>query len=94
MVLEVLQKKTNFIDFHILEQFLTQSFGFLIPMSSKNKVTRNFFVVTLLAMMFSGAIEVVQILTKVGAFDIDDIILNTAGAIIGYVIFAIAKAIN
>lgn len=69
-------------------------FGFLIPMSSKNKVTRNFFVVTLLAMMFSGAIEVVQILTKVGAFDIDDIILNTAGAIIGYVIFAIAKAIN
>ena len=48
----------------------------------------------LLAMMFSGAIEVVQILTKVGAFDIDDIILNTAGAIIGYVIFVIAKAIN
>ena len=69
-------------------------FGFLIPMSSKNKITRNFFVVTLLAIMFSGAIEVVQILTKVGAFDIDDIILNTAGAITGYIVYAIAKAIN
>ena len=69
-------------------------FGFLIPMSSKNKVTRNFFVVTLLAMMFSGVIEVIQIITKVGAFDIDDIILNTLGAITGYIIFAIAKAIN
>ena len=69
-------------------------FGFLIPMSSKNKVTRNFFVVTLLAIMFSGAIEVVQIITKVGAFDIDDIILNTAGAILGYIVYAIAKAIN
>ena len=68
--------------------------GFLIPMSSKNKVTRNFFVVTLLAIMFSGTIEVIQILTKVGAFDIDDIILNTAGAIIGYIVYAIAKAIN
>ena len=69
-------------------------FGFLIPMSSKNKITRNFFVVVLLAIMFSGAIEVVQILTKVGAFDIDDIILNTAGAITGYIVYAIAKAIN
>ena len=68
--------------------------GFLIPMSSKNKVTRNFFVVTLISIMFSGAIEVVQILTKVGAFDIDDIILNTAGAILGYIVYAIAKAIN
>ncbi len=69
-------------------------FGFLIPMSSKNKITRNFFIVTLLAIMFSGAIEVIQIITKVGAFDIDDIILNTAGAIIGYIVYAIAKAIN
>ena len=69
-------------------------FGFLIPMSSKNKVTRNFFVVTLLAVMFSGAIEVVQIITKVGAFDVDDIILNTIGAIIGYIVYAIARAIN
>ena len=68
-------------------------FGFLIPMSSKNKITRNFFIVTLLAIMFSGAIEVIQIITKVGAFDIDDIILNTAGAIIGYIVYAIAKAI-
>ena len=69
-------------------------FGFLIPMSSKNKITRNFFVVTLLSVIFSGTIEVIQILTKVGAFDIDDIILNTAGAIIGYIVYAIAKAIN
>ena len=68
--------------------------GFLIPMSSKNKVTRNFFVVTLISVMFSGAIEVVQILTKVGAFDIDDIILNTLGAVCGYIVYAIAKAIN
>lgn len=68
--------------------------GFLIPMSAKNKILNNFFVVTFISMCVSGAIELVQIVTKVGAFDIDDIILNTLGAVCGYIVYAIAKAIN
>ncbi|KOY17434.1 hypothetical protein AMS66_05730 [Paenibacillus xylanivorans] len=34
------------------------------------------------------AVEVIQLITRVGSFDVDDIILNTMGAWIGYIGFA------
>ena len=36
-------------------------------------------------------VEVVQLVTKVGCFDVDDLILNTLGAAIGYGIFAVCN---
>ena len=39
------------------------------------------------ALLFVIAIEVTQLITTLGSFDIDDIILNTLGAIIGYLIY-------
>lgn len=68
-------------------------FGFLIPTLSKNNVLNNFLSVTILAMAFSMLIETTQLIAKVGAFDVDDIILNTFGGLLGYVIFKLAKGI-
>ena len=37
--------------------------------------------------MFTVIIESVQLILKVGSFDVDDMILNTMGVIIGYIVF-------
>ena len=37
----------------------------------------------------SVTVEVIQLITKVGCFDVDDMILNTAGAALGYLLFFI-----
>lgn len=66
-------------------------FGFLVPSISHNKSYTNLFSVTAMAAMFSTLIEVMQILTKVGRFDVDDILLNTIGAVCGYLIYAIVR---
>ena len=42
------------------------------------------FMAIVLAILFS--IELVQMLTMVGSFDVDDIILNTLGALIGLIL--------
>ena len=35
--------------------------------------------------------ETIQLVTRVGCFDVDDLILNTAGAAAGYVLFAVCN---
>lgn len=37
--------------------------------------------------LFSLFVESVQLVSKVGSFDVDDMILNTAGAAIGYMMY-------
>lgn len=41
--------------------------------------------------IFSLCIEVIQLLFLVGSFDIDDIILNTIGGFLGYIIYILLK---
>ncbi len=43
------------------------------------------------ALIISTAPEVIQGIFRVGVFDIDDILLNVLGAVIGYVIFVRSK---
>lgn len=59
--------------------------GFLLPIVFKklNRLEKVVFV----ALLSSLAIEVVQYISRTGASDIDDIILNVLGAVIGYWIF-------
>ena len=47
--------------------------------------------VLLASLELSLVVEVIQLSTKVGSFDVDDLLLNTLGGILGYVIY---KAIN
>ena len=66
-------------------------FGFLLPTISKKKIFKNFLSVTVMAMCFSIFIETAQLLTKVGAFDVDDIFLNTIGGLLGYISMKLTK---
>lgn len=66
-------------------------FGFLFPTISKSKVIKNVISVTILAMLFSLLIETAQLITKVGAFDVDDIFLNTVGGFLGYIVLKLTR---
>lgn len=67
-------------------------YGFLLPILKKSY--RNFFVITFLSMFFSLSIELIQLTTRVGIFDVDDILLNTIGGVLGYIIFLVFNGIR
>jgi glycopeptide antibiotics resistance protein len=58
-------------------------FGFLFPLITKKQ--RGVILTTLAGCIFSALIEGCQYLFSIGVFDVDDIILNTGGVIIGYI---------
>lgn len=59
--------------------------GFLLPLISKR--ARNMYFTIIIAIVFSFLIEITQLITVLGTFDIDDILLNTLGTLIGYVLY-------
>lgn len=63
-------------------------YGMLIPLLSHK--SRHFWRVILLSFDFSLLVETVQLISKVGSFDVDDLILNTIGGAIGFCCFLIA----
>lgn len=67
-------------------------FGFLLP--SVLVWGRNFFVMLLNAFIFVLGIEVFQLFSAFGAFDVDDILLNCLGAALGYFLFRIWESIG
>ena len=50
---------------------------------------KNFHFTTILSLEISLCVEVIQLITKVGSFDVDDLLLNTFGGICGYIIYMI-----
>ena len=66
-------------------------FGFFISMAGK---TRGFFKTLFCSFGLSLCVELVQLVTRVGSFDVDDILLNTIGGILGYILFAICNGIR
>ena len=60
-------------------------FGFLLP--TMNRKPRGFFRVILLGFELSLWVECVQLITKTGSFDVDDLILNTVGCVFGILIY-------
>ena len=67
-------------------------FGFIVPVMHKKM--ESFWKVSLLGFLFSLCVETIQLITKVGCFDVDDLILNTIGGAIGYVGFLLANHIR
>ena len=57
-------------------------FGMLIPIIRRKKT--GFFYIFFMTFLFSLFIESVQLITRVGVFDVDDLIMNTVGGILGY----------
>ena len=60
--------------------------GFLVPFVYRNMTWKRSVVLGVVAGLF---IEVTQTVLRVGIFDIDDVILNALGVLIGYAAFAI-----
>lgn len=62
-------------------------FGFFVPITLEGY--KSFLKVTFISMVFSACVESVQLITRVGSFDVDDIILNTVGGALGFVLYYI-----
>lgn len=62
-------------------------FGFILPVILDKM--RSGWLIVLAGFGLSVTVEVIQLITKVGSFDVDDMILNTAGATLGYLLFFI-----
>lgn len=66
-------------------------FGFVIPILSSRQ--RGFFRMLLLSFLSSLLVELLQLVSMLGSCDVDDIILNTLGGVIGYLTFVICNHI-
>ena len=66
-------------------------FGFFMPMASRY---RSFFLTLFYSFGVSFFVECFQLVTRVGSFDVDDMLLNTLGGVIGYIVFAICNMIR
>lgn len=60
-------------------------FGFFLPIFSNR--CRYFFNTVFYTFELSLAVELIQLVTKVGSFDVDDIILNTIGGAFGFLVY-------
>lgn len=61
--------------------------GMAIPMIGKGKP--GFVTVVLYTVCLSISIELIQLVTKVGSCDVDDVMLNTIGGMLGWLIYRV-----
>lgn len=64
-------------------------FGALLPLMVRS--VRRAWKIGFLSLEISALIEVSQLLFQVGCFDVDDMILNTLGGLLGYAVFLICS---
>ena len=67
-------------------------FGLFLPLLVRR--VRSMGKTLLLGFEFSLLVEIVQLFSKVGSFDVDDIILNTLGVFAGYVLFWLMRVLH
>ena len=63
-------------------------FGFLLPLITERRIHTGHALAD--TFLLSLCAETIQLLSRTGAFDVDDLILNTVGGVLGYWCFAIA----
>ena len=66
-------------------------FGFFLPMASRYQ---SFFSTLYASFGFSLCVEVFQFVTRVGSFDVDDLLLNTIGGVMGHIIYLICESVG
>ena len=59
--------------------------GIFLPMLVKR--CKNVFFTMLISLELSLFAEITQLVTRVGSFDVDDLLLNTLGGLCGYIIY-------
>ena len=82
---------------HLLTYDTVGNFFMLLPLGIYlpllYRATSNFFTVTFAAMLLSVCIELMQLATNFRIADVDDIVLNTAGASLGCIIYFLMRAL-
>ncbi|MCB8815018.1 VanZ family protein [Desulfosporosinus shakirovi] len=63
--------------------------GFLLPLVFKRM--RRLFVITGITLLTSITAEICQYIFNVGGLDIDDVLLNTIGGVLGYLVYQSSK---
>ena len=67
-------------------------FGIIMPIIISGRKRNNpIFTTSFGALLLSLSVELIQYIMSVGVFDVDDLILNTIGAFIGYVMYTIVR---
>lgn len=103
-------RSANFIPFRTIRMYIDYSymlnsfenlvgnvmifvpFGFWLPMVFEKK--KSFFLMMIMTFAFVFGIEVFQLVSGFGAFDVDDIFLNCLGAVMGYLIYFVYEKIK
>lgn len=67
-------------------------FGLFLPLLQHRQ--RHIWRIVLLSFDFSLLVELLQLVSKRGSFDVDDLILNTIGGAVGYGCFVLADGIR
>ncbi len=65
--------------------------GFLIPIWYPRNI--HWYHVVIYCLSFSLCIELMQLYTRVGVFDVDDLIMNTTGGFIGWILYHITHSL-
>ena len=66
--------------------------GLFLPKLVKR--CKNMLLTTLLTFEISLCVELIQLFTKVGSFDVDDLFLNTLGGLCGYIIYMFCHGVK
>lgn len=64
-------------------------FGFFLPIISRR--SKKWYNTVMLGFGFSLTLETLQLIFMVGSFDVDDMILNTLGAAVGFTVYQIVQ---
>ena len=67
-------------------------FGFILPVISRR--SRRWYNTVMFGFLFSLTLETLQLVFRVGSFDVDDMVLNTLGASLGFVSYRVTQRIR
>ena len=70
--------------------FLLMPFGFLLPIILEKSL--GYIRIVLFSLLLTAGIELAQFYTGLGEMDIDDVILNVLGSMLGYGLFRLLRA--
>lgn len=71
--------------------FAFSPYGAILPLARRKKT--GLFMVLFSTLCFSLSIEIMQLVFKIGVFDVDDLMLNTLGGLIGYLCYLIYRRV-
>ena len=63
--------------------------GFFLPIVSRR--SKKWYNTVIISFTFSLFVETIQLISRVGSFDVDELLLNTAGGILGFVLYCIVQ---